>query len=344
MRLDRFSVTTFNLFNLNEPGLRMYRDAQGLTPAEHAAKIAWTAAMLRRARAEMYGFQELWHPASLEAALVAAGLAEEYVALAPPWLSGQHIACAAAVRRDLLAGEPRWIVDFPPGLRLQSRGDDPLSAAVSVNLRSFSRPVLHLRLRPRDTAAEIHVFVAHFKSKGATVVSDEPWFEADEALHRPHADAIGAAISTIRRTAEAAALRVILTEVMKGTNTPVLVMGDLNDDHNSSVLEILTEQPAYLRPLATGGRDTALYSGQALQQYLSQRDVYYTYIHQEVHGSLDHILMSQEFYANSRRRQWMFDGLDIFNDHLNDKALRQAEGAGDHGVVRARFQWRPAAG
>lgn len=342
MRLSRFAVTSFNLLNLNLPGLRMYRNAEGWSEENYRRKIGWTAAMLRRAQADVYGFQELWHPGALTAALEAAGMAEEYVALTPPWLAGQHIACAATLRRDLLEGEPEWIVNFPEGLRLQSGGDDPLSAAISVSLRSFSRPVLHVTLRPRDTASAIHLYVAHFKSKGPTQVSSEAWFRADDALHRPHQGAIGSALSTIRRTAKAAALRVLLTERMKGTETPVIVLGDLNDDHNSNTLDILTEQPVFLKPHVQGGRDTALYSGQALQQYLSQRDVYYTYIHQEVHGSLDHILVSEQFYAGSRKRHWVFDGLDIFNDHLNDKELREAEGAGDHGVVRARFLWKPA--
>jgi len=288
------------------------------------------------------GLQELWHPKALQAALEAARMAEDYVALAPPWLAGEHIACAAAIRRDLLEGEPEWIVRFPEGLRLQSGGDDSLSEAISVTLNSFSRPVLHLTMRPRAKAEPIHLFVAHFKSKGPTLVGTENWFKADPERYGPHAAAIGSALSTIRRTAEAAALRVILNGLMKNTGTPVIVLGDLNDEHNSNTLDILTEQPVFLRPLSKGGRDTALYSGQSLQQYVSQRDVYYTYIHQGVHGSLDHIMVSEEFYSNSRRRRWNFEQLDIFNDHLNDKALREEEGAADHGVVRARFKWLPA--
>ncbi|MCU0887846.1 MAG: endonuclease/exonuclease/phosphatase family protein [Rubritepida sp.] len=338
MRLTRFRVTTFNLLNLNEPGRRMYRDADGIAPALYAQRIAWTGAMLRRAEAEVFGFQELWHPAPLAAALEAAGLAADYVALTPPWLNGQHIACAAAVRRGLLVGEPEWIVKFPPGLRLQTRGEDPLSAAISITLDSFSRPVLHLRIRPHDARPEVHVFVCHFKSKGPTEVSGERWFKADPARYGPHQAAIGAALSTIRRTAEAAALRVLLTEVMKGTGAPVIVLGDLNDEQNSNTLNILTEQPALLGPLSTGGRDTALYSVQSLQEMQSLRDVYYTYIHQGAHGSLDHILVSEEFYASSRNRRWAFDRLDVWNDHLNGEEAATAEGSNDHGVVRAHFR------
>jgi predicted extracellular nuclease len=333
-----FSVTSFNLLNLNLPGRAMYRDTAGWSAEEYARKVAWTARMLRTARADLYGFQELWHPEALAAVLTEAGLAADYVAVTPPWLKGRHIACAAAVRRDMLVGEPEWIVEFPPDLVLQSRGDDPLNARISVTLKAFSRPVLHLRIRPRARAAEVHVFVCHFKSKGPTEVSGERWFKADPARYGPHQAAIGAALSTIRRTAEAAALRVLLTEVMKGTGAPVIVLGDLNDEQNSNTLNILTEQPALLGPLSTGGRDTALYSVQSLQEMQSLRDVYYTYIHQGAHGSLDHILVSEEFYASSRNRRWAFDRLDVWNDHLNGEEAATAEGSNDHGVVRAHFR------
>ncbi|EMV8894076.1 hypothetical protein AADT41_005211, partial [Escherichia coli] len=44
----------------------------------------------------------------------------------------------------------------------------------------------------------------------------EPWYKKD--VHGMHHAALGSAVSTIRRTAEAAALRVILNMVMKNTD------------------------------------------------------------------------------------------------------------------------------
>ena len=246
------------------------------------------------------------------------------------------------MHRDLPVGEPEWIVNFPPDLVLQSRGDDPLNARISVTLDAFSRPVLRFRIRPRPRAADVQVFVCHFKSKRPTQVSGETWFRKAPDRFAPHAAAIGAALSTIRRTAEAAALRVILNGIMQKTRTPVIVLGDLNDGGASNTLAILTEQPPLLRPLSTGGRDSALYATEALQEQIAQRDVLYTYVHEGVHGTLDHILVSEEFYAASRRRMWAFEGLDAYNDHLNDPRHVAEEGASDHGVVRARFRWAPA--
>ncbi len=339
-RTIRFA--SFNLLNLNEPNLPMYRNTAGWPPEMVARKVEWSARMLQQAEADIYGFQELWHRNSLQRVIQQAGMDADYAMLAPADHHGGSITCAACVRKDMLHGEPEWIDNFPPAFRLQSRGEDKQSAAMFVDISRFSRPVLHFQVRPRHDQPPIHVFVCHFKSKGPTSVTFDPWYRSNRELYKPHLGAIGTALSTVRRTAEALALRILVTNTTKGTQTPVVVLGDLNDGQESNTLDILTEQPRFLQPLSTGGRDTSLYSAQSLQQLRSLRDVYYTYIHQDVHGSLDHILVSEELYDNSNKRIWKFDRLDIFNDHLNHPGSPENEGAVDHGIVRAQFSFRPA--
>jgi predicted extracellular nuclease len=210
-----------------------------------------------------------------------------------------------------------------------------------VNIDHFSRPVLNFQVALREKPPLTEVFVAHLKSKLPENVSNEDWYEADPDRFKAHRTALGAAISTVRRTAEAAALRLLLTEVMKGTVTPVLVVGDLNDGQHSNTLNIITEQPRYLVGDSKGGTDIGLYTAQTLQEYRDTRDVYYTHVHQDLRESLDHVLVSEQFYDNSVRRQWLFDGLVINNDHLNEED-HNARGTGDHGIVCVRFRWRPA--
>ena len=207
-----------------------------------------------------------------------------------------------------------------------------------------ARPVLTFEVALREAPPLTRVYVAHLKSKLPAEVHEEAWYEADPDRFRNHRTAIGAALSTIRRTAEAAALRVLLTEATKGTVTPVIVLGDLNDGQLSNTLNILTEQPRYLVGDSRVGGDIALYSGQTLQEYRDTRDVYYTHVHNDMRESLDHVLVSEQFYDNSHRRLWLFDGLVIYNDHLNDttNADHKRKGTGDHGLVKVRFRWRPA--
>ena len=340
MARTQVSFATCNLYNLNEPGLRIYRDENGWSQEEYDRKLGWTAQVMTNIQADVWAFQELWHAGSLENVFSTANLLDEYTLLVPPNHSGQRIVCAGAVRSNILVGEPEWIDTFPEHFRLSSRGDDDQTSGIAVQIDSFSRPLLHFEVKPRSNGKPIHVYVCHFKSKGPTQIYKEPRYSAQ--IYSKHSEAIGSAISTIRRTAEATALRLILTERMKGTDTPVVVMGDLNDSQHSNTLNIITGQPNYLLSgLYQGGSDVDLYSVGTLQEYRSQRDVYYTHVFNKTRESLDHILVSQEFYDNSRNRLWAFKGMEITNDHLNSDDHKET-GSSDHGIVCATFEYRPA--
>ena len=336
----QFAIATFNLYNLNSPGLPIYFDADGWDEAAYQRKVEWSRHILRHNHADVWGFQELWHREALDEVFNHSDL-QDYKLLVPEGHAGQKIVCGGAVRADILVGEPTWIEAFPEQFMLASGGDDAQTSDISVNIDRFSRPVLHFQVQPRADGRIISIYVAHFKSKAPTRVYREGWYRAEYDYYKNHGEAIGAALSTIRRTAEAAALRMMLTEQMKGTDTPVIVLGDLNDGQSSNTLNILTGQPNYiLSGLTQGGSDVDLYAVSRLQQYRSDRDVYYTHIYQNFRESLDHILVSQEFYDNSRKRLWAFKGMDVTNDHLNQHTHKE-DGTSDHGVIRALFEYRP---
>ncbi|MBB03187.1 MAG: nuclease [Planctomyces sp.] len=341
MARTQLSFATCNLFNINEPGLGMYRDRDGWTQDEYDKKVEWTGRAIATVGADVWGFQELWHRKSLTNVFKAAKLSTKYKLLAPTSHKGGKIICAGAVRKEMLVGDPEWIVNFPDKFVLFGSGDDPQTPEISVSLKSFSRPVLRFRIKPHDDSSEISVFVAHLKSKMPAQVDREDWFKADKPFYKRHREGVGAALSTIRRTAEASALRMLLTEEMKGNDNPVVVLGDLNDGKKSNTLNIITGQPNYLMGFSTGGSDVDLYSAGTLQEYRSERDVYYTHVHQNSRESLDHILVSQEFYDNSKKRIWAFKGTEILNDHLNRDDHKET-GTTDHGIVKASFEYRPA--
>ena len=336
--MKKFSVATFNLFNLNEPGLPIYKDAQGWTQEQYNRKITWTAHQIDLLNADVLAFQELWHAESLKRAFNHSSMAGNYQLLVPTDAAGEKIICAAAVRTGIAVESLAWIEDFPENLVLSSGGGDAQTPAIAVTIKGFSRPVLHALLRLHPMEPLVHFFVCHFKSKGPTELFREPWYEKE--VHGLHHTALGAAVSTIRRTAEAAAMRVILNLVMKDTDQPVIVIGDINDGQSSNTQNILTGQPSYLFGDSKGGGDTALYSAQIMQEFRDTRDVFYTYSHKGMKESLDHILFSQEFYDQSKKRRWMFDGLTVNNDHLNQDD-HQESGTNDHGIIKASFIHRP---
>lgn len=343
MNLKRFSVATFNLYNLNLPGLPLYRSADGWSQAQYDRKIEWAAQQLRGLDADLVGFQELWHREALEAVVKTAGVLNDFDLLVPRFADGTKIVCAAMVRKGLLDTgiAPSWIDAFPRTFRLESQGDDDQASEVAVRIDAFARPVLAFTVRLRDDHEPVRAYVCHLKSKAPTRIDQEEWYRRAKPKYAPHATAIGAALSTVRRTAEATALRMILTEVMKTTDTPVIVLGDVNDGQHSNTLNIITEQPRYLVGGSLGGGSNVLYTAQTLQEYRDSRDVYYTHVHQDLRESLDHVLVSEQFYDNSRRRLWLFDGLIINNDHLN-RDEHKVDGTTDHGIVRVQFKHAPA--
>lgn len=69
--------------------------------------------------------------------------------------------------------------------------------------------------------------------------------------------------------------------------------------------------------------------------------MYRTHVCHNSQNFLDHILVSQEFSDNSRRRVWAFLGSEIMNDHPN-REDRKESGTTDHGIMKATFEFRPA--
>ncbi len=339
---SKISFATFNLFNINKPGLPVYRDRDGWNQSDYDKKINWTGSVLKKLHSEVWGFQELWHQQALQDSFQSAGLEQDYQLLVPENHQGGRIVCAAAIKKQLVVGQPEWITNFPSRFKLSSGGDDTQTSGLSVSINRFSRPVLHFKIRPRRNGKIISVFVVHFKSKGPSHIYREKWYRDDNEYYANHRTSIGSAISTIRRTAEATALRMLLTDEMKHNSNPVVVLGDCNDAQQSNTLNILTEQPNYLLSgYSKGGSDTALYTVETLQEYRSLRDIYYTHVYKNSHESLDQILVSQEFFDHSRSRLWAFKGMELLNDHLNTDE-HKLNGSSDHGIVKANFEYRPA--
>ena len=349
------SFATFNLLNLQVPGELTYGNSPPFPDTTegreaYRRKIYWTAVRLRELDAEVIGFQELWAAEALVDAFRTAGIADAYDIIARDAPGRGKPQVALAVRKGRhgqtqLAPGAEWQANFPEGFALRNiREQEGAEEVVTVTLDEFSRPLLRATITPEGSGApDVRVFVAHLKSKGPARIS----FRGSDQVRREWRDIISSATSHIRRVMEAGALRAILDEVMAAEDedalTPTVVIGDLNDDTLSVTTELITDQPTYrVMEKSTAGRrsDKGLYTVERLQQYRSLRHVYYTHIYEDKRESLDHVLVSEEFYDHSRKRRWSFRGMEVMNDHLNREAFED-EGASDHGIVRAYFDWNP---
>ncbi len=362
MRNSRdISLASMNLYNLQVPGGKMYRGAT-YTQAEYDAKIAWTAGMLRRLQADVIAFQELWSREALADAFVAAGLSDQYqLAFITPEGTWRGITVAAAVRKPWVILDWERFKQFPLELSLTKRdvpeseilapdaadvrseevGANQEDEEADIRIDKFSRSPLRLTVghSERSDVPPISVFCCHLKSKMPTQIDRG---HPDYMAMKPHATVIGAALSTIRRTAEATALRVILNKHMRDNDVPTVVLGDLNDGQMSNTLNILGDQPSYrvyADSRAARRNDDGLYNAATMQQLRTLDDVLYTHEFKGIREVLDHVLVSEQFYEHSVRRLWAFQELKVWNDHVDD---HDDESSSDHGVVRARFDWWPA--
>lgn len=337
---------SFNLYNLQLPGKQWRRNATPYREEEYQAKVKWSASIIKRLDADIIAFQELWSKKCLEDIFQVDNLQDNYqlVFIKDQWYD---IAVAAAIRKPWFVKTKTIHKSFPKEFVLiKRRQDQPQENLdreddeIEVNIDKFSRSILQLSLINQENPdlPAIETFIVHLKSKLATSLDKE---ERENEAIRPHRTALGSALSTIRRTAEAAALRIILTQQMKSTNTPVAVLGDFNDGTESNTLSVITQQPAYR--LYTSSRrgsasDAGLYSATLLQDLGSFRDVNYTHDFNGMRETLDHVLVSEQFYDYSRNRVWSFKELRVWNDHLED----DDKSTSDHGIVAAKFLFDPA--
>lgn len=355
------AIATINAYNLHDWDGRTYsNDATAFDDrGAYERRIGWLAAMVRRMAADLIGFQEIWSVAALGDVFAAAGLDGDYDVYArdAPGLGKPQV--ALAVRKGWTVEPARWIAEFPQTFRFAGfREKHGAEEAITISIREFSRPVLRCVVRPpetRPTPPPITVYVAHFKSKGPARL--ESVGERAPAL-AAHRQVVSSAVAHIRRVMEAGALRAMLDAEMKeeedGELSPTIVMGDLNDATHAVSTELLSAQPGYRLSASSraGSRaDKGLYTVETLQQYRSQRHVYYTYVFRNRHETLDHIMVSEEFYDHARKRHWSFSEMEVFNDHLayadesrkTKERLLNETGAVDHGIVRAEFAWDPIA-
>lgn len=346
------SFASINLYNLQVPGQPTHQGSAMFDPDTYAERLRWVSRLLKEADADVVAFQELWSAQALRDVFELEGLDDHYELhfIKDKWYD---IAVAAAVRKPWRVQDKLLHKSFPEAFRLIKRGHGEEGAQaqrtdddIDVQIQFFSRTVMELVLVREgvNDLPPLHVLCAHLKSKLPT---DLDPVEKDIELLKPHRTALGAALSTIRRTAEAAALRMILTGLTKNNaSRAVVLIGDLNDGAHSNTLSILSAQPPFRRySKSQTGRtsDAGMYPVTFLQALSDFQDVAYTHLYQGDREQLDHVLVSEQFYDYSKNRYWSFKEQRIWNDHLVEDGLNgHKRSTSDHGIVCARFAWDPA--
>jgi len=320
-------IATLNTMNLALPDRETY-PGERLNKAEYERKAQWTADLVQEMDADFVGFQEVFHKKALEDVLLRTGrYPHAVIDLADE--SGNLPRVGFVSRLPVVKTEV--IRDFPEASRLDVGGQD-------LPFRSFHRPVFKVWVElPGGHQAVI--LVVHLKSK-------RPMVDEGHDRRDPWELARGQARSLILRACEAAALRWIVLHEIRHTETPLILLGDLNDATHAVTSDILQgDHPQRYYPADVKKRlwDILLYSCGDLQVRKSYKDVYYTHLHDSHYESLDHIFVSQEFVADNPRHLAYVEYMRLYNDHLLDPALTDEKPrpwVGDHGAVVVGLKMR----
>ncbi len=304
------NIGTFNLYNLVLPGVTYY-GSKRYSDNKYAQKTAWIGRQLRNMEADVVGFQEAFHTEAIESAIAISEYYPDATVIHTERFNpedGSPLPMNALVTRFPVINSG-YIYDFPTAAQV-NYGEQ------TVPITDFSRPVLQAKLQVRDDL-EVHVFVAHLKSK-------RPLIDDGEDGDDPVIKALGKARALIRRAAEAVALRAVMVDLLKDTNTPAIVLGDLNDSVTAVTTEIMAGSPPWrFLPFEKkkGIWDVMLYNVKDIVARRSYHDVYYTHIYNGHYEALDHLLVSEEFVYENRERQGAVRNVRLFNDHLLDDSL-----------------------
>lgn len=313
----RLRIATLNCLNLAMPGRAVYAGVPAYTADEYIAKTQWLATMVDRLAADLLLFQEVFHAEALSDVLRQSALgARGWAMTAPLAEQGNDKPRLALAWRQPLAPTVGTIADFPPGCAVEV-------PELGTHAR-FSRPLLRaaLPLPPSTGAAQLTVYNVHLKSR-------RPDFAPGEREDDPAAEARAQVRSLIKRGAEAAALRRLVLESLRGAATPVVVAGDFNDTLGAVSTQVVADT-SWRRGDRPAG-DAMLFDARAVERRLVPGGTGDRGRHTILHGgepeTIDHVLVSGEFVPGSRRALGRVRAVEVFNDHLDERM--RAERIGD---------------
>lgn len=329
-KYDMLRVGTFNTYNLASPNTSFHHDKIYDTK-EYEKKRDWIAQQLRVMQCDIVGFQEVLHKEALGDAIAKSGLYEgaTWHFIQNKSSDGKMVYPGNGFVSRLPVKEVTTYRDFPKRARIHY-GENH-----KVPIDFFNHPVIRVCVE-LPNGVEAYAFIVHLKSM-------RPAFRDEEKKTDPYHRAVATARATVRRAAEAVGLRFLLLDQLRGTDTPVMVIGDLNASVTSPSAEILAGVPPwnYMPPrTASAIKDVLLYSVKDVQALRSYQDVYYTHIHNGSFQALDHIYVSEEFVQDNPNHIGYIHNVRVYNDHLVDYAMlgdSVERWQSDHGQVVAEI-------
>lgn len=332
-------IATFNLFQFAQPGHFWYEKVPHCSydSAEWQQKQTWIRQRLRAMDADIIGFQEVFSVDALRELCQKAGYAHFITSEQPdvstdnPWV----------FTRPVVALASRFPVKNTRNVELHT--DVKTDLRLDDNFRFSRAPVCAAVDVPGIGA--VTVYVVHLKSK-RPVTEDIEYDDKTEWLDRSRDTLMrlsrGNVGSMLQRGAEATLLyHHAMQNITAGQ--AVIVMGDMNDNHESAPLAALTMQT---RIHSIGGiefeqwpdnvkrylHDHRLSDSFRLAPTMRQRVRPFTHIHRGTGNTLDYILVSNGLNPKNALADAEIVDYQVWNQHLSEDGVENRLQS-DHGQV-----------
>lgn len=336
-------LATFNLYQYLEPPFYWYerKPANTYSVQGWQNKKAWIRAQIGALDADVIGFQEVFSGEDLQALMTELGY--------PHFVLGEAMEVPAADVDDQVMSYPRLAIASRYPIRDLTGVPAHHHAVSAMNLKpdfAFSRSPVAVTVED-PLIGPVRVLTTHLKSK-RPLIDDVaypetlPWEE--RALDAMTRTSRGMIASLLQRGAEAAMLYdYFAREAAREPDLPFIVLGDLNDDDRSIVINALTmaggvyeigEHSRNEWPSAIRGYlyDLQLYDGFGLSAAHRSELRPYTHVYRGHQDTLDYILLSNHFNEQNPDARYRVTDFAVLNAHLN------SDGTGDryqsdHGQV-----------
>ena len=330
---------TINLYNFAEPPASWYDSENQYSPEQWQSKTQWLSDQLCTMNADVVGFQEVFSIDALKNLVKIAGY-DHFATIEEPFVID--------VDKQVMKNPVVAVSSKHPIVNVQAVAENPaIVAQLPIqNDFIFSRKPIKATI-DIPTLGQTIVYVAHLKSKRPAMPKlnfNDTHTATDKVFTTAQGNSVGEIASMIQRGVEATMIYHDATfELAANTNLPLLVMGDMNDNEESDILDALSNQFAHLR---VEGRSRHEWSEEEKVAHYQSKlyDAWHLITHQNtkvrlpthIFGAqtsvLDYIFVSNALNAKNPNHVAKPSKYKVYNNHIF------ADGVGDqlqsdHGLV-----------
>jgi predicted extracellular nuclease len=322
---------TFNLYQFAAPPGAWYEEENFYSEPDWKSKKEWVKNQLINMNCDVVGVQEVFSPEELKE--LAAEIGYSYFSIVDtPKKESEYSSVYVSPVVAIISKHP---IVTAVAVEFGDRSKENLPIQTEFN---FSRTPIRAEIEI-ENVGNIVFYVAHLKSKRPKEIplAFEPNDNWDQkVLKTMKARSTGNVAALLQRGAEASELyNHISNDLHKKPNTPVILLGDLNDDTNSIPIEALSNRSRIYEIDNTDYNDLPLEAKIAIYRY-KMFDAFDmapnpnglprtpTHYHKGEGGTLDYIFISNALNEKNSNSVGRISSYDVFDEHL------KSDGVGNH--------------